>query len=164
MRSSKLESLMHISLFVLTVLIFLGGIGWFINQLVLRGGWSDAKLGLTQSFVQAYDAGAVIERGGELVPADSKALDEYYEFFIDSGTVLMKKRKIDTTDQTVYLHLPDTTLTFTPVENGYYTVVQWELGGKNYSYELRGHVAFEHLDRYFVEARYRAQKAAAQQQ
>ena len=59
----------------------------------------------------------------------------------------------------VYLHLPDTTLTFTPVEDGYYTVVQWALDGKRYSYELRGHAAFEHLDRYFVEARYRAQKA-----
>ena len=59
----------------------------------------------------------------------------------------------------LYLHLPETTVAFTPVEDGYYTVVQWELDGKSYSYDLRGHVAFEHLDRYFVEARYRAQKA-----
>lgn len=164
MRSAKLESLLHISLFVLTALIFLGGIGWFVGQLVLRSGWSDAKLGLAQSFAQAYEDGASVERGSEQVPADKQALDVYYEFFINPNTMLMKRMRIDTTDQTVYLHLPDTTLTFTPVEDGYYTVVQWTLGGKNYSYELRGHVAFEHLDRYFVEARYRAQKAAAQQQ
>ena len=164
MRSAKLESLLHISLFVLTALIFLCGIGWFVGQLVLCSGWSDAKLGLAQSFAQAYEDGASVERGSEQVPADKQALDVYYEFFINPNTMLMKKTRIDTTDQTVYLHLPDTTLTFTPVEDGYYTVVQWTLGGKNYSYELRGHVAFEHLDRYFVEARYRAQKAAAQQQ
>ena len=164
MRSAKLESLLHISLFVLTALIFLGGIGWFVGQLVLRSGWSDAKLGLAQSFAQAYEDGASVERGSEQVPADKQALDVYTEFFINPNTMLMKRMRIDTTDQTVYLHLPDTTLTFTPVEDGYYTVVQWTLGGKNYSYELRGHVAFEHLDRYFVEARYRAQKAAAQQQ
>ncbi len=164
MRSAKMENWLHISLFVLTALIFLGGIGWFVGQLVLRSGWSDAKLGLAQSFAQAYEDGASVERGSEQVPADKQALDVYYEFFINPNTMLMKRMRIDTTDQTVYLHLPDTTLTFTPVEDGYYTVVQWTLGGKNYSYELRGHVAFEHLDRYFVEARYRAQKAAAQQQ
>lgn len=164
MRSAKMENWLHISLFVLTALIFLGGIGWFVGQLVLRSGWSDAKLGLAQSFAQAYEDGASVERGSEQVPADKQALDVYYEFFINPNTMLMKRMRIDTTDQTVYLHLPDTTLTFTPVEDGYYTVVQWTLGGKNYSYELRGHVAFEHLDRYFVEARYRAQKAAAQRQ
>ena len=159
MRSAKVENRLHISLFVLTALIFLGGIGWFVGQLVLRGGWSDAKLGLTQSFVQAYERGATVERGGEQVPADKQALDVYYEFFINPNTMLMKKMQLETNAQTVYLHLPDTTVAFTPVEDGYYTVVQWTLDGKSYSYELRGHVAFEHLDRYFVEARYRAQKA-----
>ena len=159
MRSAKVEKWLHISLFVLTALIFLCGIGWFVGQLVLRSGWSDAKIGLAQSFAQAYEDGATVERGGEQIPADTQALDVYYEFFINPNTMLMKKMQIDTTDQTVYLHLPDMTVAFTPVEDGYYTVVQWALDGKRYSYELRGHVAFEHLDRYFVEARYRAQKA-----
>lgn len=159
MRSAKLQNRAFVVLIVLVAAIFLGGIGWFVNQLLLRGGWHEAKQALTQRFAQAYQDGAVIERGGEQLQADRRTLDLYYDFFINPNTMVMKKKTLDTTAQTLYLHLPDTTVSFTPIDDGYYTCVQWELDGKSYGYALRGHVAFEHLDRFFVEARYRAQQA-----
>lgn len=158
MKSEKLKTVLYTGLLIFGVLFLLGGIGAFAQQLIMRSGWTNARHELADSFSRGYREGASLERGDECVPADRTALDLYYDFLINPNTVLIRSRDVEPGEQTIMLHLPDTVLYFTPCNGGDDTVVCWQTGDKQYSYQLHGHVSFEHLDRYFVAARYRAKQ------
>lgn len=140
------------------MIVCLGCIAWFVNLMVLRASFKSDRLELAASFTKASYAKAELEYEGQTLEADQAALDNYLGFLTHNQTMVLRRGGQAPGAGTLYLHLPDTMVCFTPDENGLDTCVQWELNGKRYRYTLRGVTDFEHLTRYLVNVKNRAEQ------
>lgn len=138
----------------LAVVVFM--LAWFGVQMHRLGTWNDATQELTKSFAAAYQQGATLTKDGETVEADESALDQFFALVTAEKTVPIAKKAPQQSEQTIALHLPDTTVFFTPVDGAYKIGMQWTQDGETYAYTLKAHVEFHNLDSYVSAAANRA--------
>ncbi len=131
-------------------------IAWFASILVLRTHYKNDRLALAPSFTRGYQDGAYIGQGEEAYPVGEDTLNYYLDFLLHKDTTVIRARGEQPNARTVYLYLPDTTVAFTPAQNGMDTCVQWTQDGKSCSYTVYGVYTFPHLEGYLVNIRNRA--------
>lgn len=141
-------------IFAAAVAIFV--LVWFAAQTHRLVKWDSGVRGLTSSFSSAYERGATLTRGAETVKADEPALDQFFALFIAGKTVPISKKVPEPNERTIELHLPDTTVSFTPIDGSYQIAVRWTKDGADYAFAVNSHVEFHNLDSYMNAASHRA--------
>ncbi len=141
---------------VLPFAVCLAMIAWFASILVLRTHYKNDRLALASSFTRAYQDGARIGQGEEAFPVGEDTLDYYLDFLLHKDTTVIRASGEQPNARTVYLYLPDTTVAFTPAQNGMDTCVQWTRDGRTCCYMVNGVYIFPHLEGYLVNIRNRA--------
>ena len=108
---------------------------FFIYILVLRTEYRAACLEINDTILATEPGEVTVERGGEQWPLSHDALEYFNMRLLEEQVIVYNRANKELTDESIIIHLGDSTLSFTGYEDGTCINIHWKTprGLKTYS-------------------------------